>query len=112
MNLPIAVRVPETDRADLESLMAEVDADADSISAARPFDGETVVQGVLVLSGVVYPYFRSWLTQRGSARKSFSVIHNGTELKGYTREEALAILEKLDRTAHNASPGATVDEGS
>ena len=94
MNLPIAVRVPETDRADLESLMAKVDADPDAISAARPFDGETVVQGVLVLSGVVYPYFRSWLTQRGSARKNFSVIHNGTELKGYTSDDALALLTR------------------
>lgn len=98
MEIPIAVRVPEEDIEELRKLQKGVGS-TDEIVVAHPFDGEAVVQLVILLSGAGYPFFRSWLTYRATARKSYSVVHNGTELTGYTASEVDSILKRLDGAA-------------
>lgn len=102
MDLLIAVRLPESDRHDLETLLISGGWDSNSIATSRPFDGESVVQAIVALSATSYPFFRTWLTTRASTRKSFAFVHNGTELKGYTPSEAAKILEILDREQERA----------
>lgn len=96
MTLPIAIRVPQADRHDLEALLRSQGEDVESISVSRPFDGESVVQAVVILSGVSYPFFRTWLNSRAASRKSFSIVRNGTEISGYTSTEAAKIIKELD----------------
>lgn len=96
MTLPIAIRVPQADRADLEALLLSQGEDVESIAVSRPFDGESVVQAVVILSGVSYPFFRTWLNSRTASRKTFSIVRNGTEISGYTSAEAAKIIKELD----------------
>lgn len=98
MEIPIAIRVPDQDIDALRELQEEVGS-SDEIVIAHPFDGETVAQLFIVLSGASYPFFRSWLSSRAASRKSYSVVHNGTELSGYTADEVGNILKRLERAA-------------
>lgn len=93
----IAVRVPESDAADLQALAESIGCNSEQ-EVAHPFDGETVIQTILVLGPVTYPFFRTWVTNRASQRKNFSIVHNGTELKGYTAAEAEDILTAVAAT--------------
>lgn len=104
MNLPIAVRVPESDRHDLEALLKAGEWDSDSIATSRPFDGASVMQAIVLLTTTGYPFFRTWLMSRAEMRKTFSIVHNGIELKGYTPSDAAKILETLDRESGLAQP--------
>lgn len=81
MDISIALRVPEADKLELEELIGELGGDSGEIQISKPFDGETVAQVLLTL-GATYPYFKSWLVFRGESRKAFSIVHNGTEMKG------------------------------
>lgn len=98
MEITIAVRVPEDDVEALRVLRMELGSE-DEIVTAHPFDGETVVQLLVVLVGASYPYFRSWLKSRATSRKSYTVVHDGTELTGYTAGEVESILNRLESAA-------------
>lgn len=108
MEIPIAIRVPEEDIEELRKLQKGVGS-TDEIVVAHPFDGETVVQLVILLSSAGYPFFRSWLTYRATARKSYSVVHNGTELTGYTASEVETILKRLDGAAPTPGESRSVE---
>lgn len=90
----IAVRVREDDTSDLQALLDALGAATDP-EVAHPFDGETVVQAIVVLGAGAFPFFRAWVEARTAQRKHFSIVTNGTELKGYTAQEAQFILTTL-----------------
>lgn len=104
----IAVRVPESDAADLQALVDSIGCNSE-LEVAHPFDGETVIQTILVLAPVTYPFFRTWVTNRASQRKNFSIVHNGTELKGYTAAEAEDILTVVAATLLDSEAADDVD---
>ncbi|MBF4580782.1 hypothetical protein [Frigoribacterium sp. VKM Ac-2530] len=92
----IAVRVPEQDAADLADLLT-VSGSNEEVVVARPFDGETVAQTVLLLSGPTFAFFETWLRNRAQSRKSYSVVIDGTQLSGYTPTEVERILEAVHK---------------
>lgn len=104
MSFSVAVRVPASDLNDLREMIAAQGDTHGEIQTARPFDGETVVQVVVLLTGAGYPVFRTWLKSRTDSRKTYSIIHNGTELRGYTPKEAERVINALDQIAANDVP--------
>jgi hypothetical protein len=107
MSIPVLVQVPLDDAAALESLIEGMDG-VTPAGTAHPFDGETVAQVLVLLSGAGLPYFRTWARSRISARKGFKAVINGVELSGYTAEEVASILDHVQREipGSDANPGA------
>jgi hypothetical protein len=95
METAIAICVPRQDASDLAELLQATGGDPTDLQTTRPFDGEGVVQSLVVISLATFPYFKSWMTQRAAARKSFSIIHEGIELRGYSAHEAAKVIETL-----------------
>lgn len=105
----IAVRVPEDELEVLGDLIKSLGGN--SVPAvARPFDGETVVQATIVLSAALFPYFRMWSLNRVAARKTFSIVHNGTELRGFTAAEVERLLNVLSAALPADDEAAGDDE--
>ncbi|QIS20957.1 hypothetical protein [Nocardia terpenica] len=96
MTLTLAVAVPADDPSseeDLRELNSGI-ATEQIATDVRPFDGETMIQTVIGLSTVTYPYFRTWVLSRLEHRKVFKIVINGIEMSGYSDAEVQRILRK------------------
>ena len=91
----VAVQVPVEDREDLRELMQEL-GEVNGVVAAHPFDGEAIVQGVVVLTTATLPHFRAWLKARTEARKSYSVAVKGMKLTGYSADDVTKIVTAIE----------------
>jgi hypothetical protein len=98
----IIVQVPANERDDLERLGRQVDED--DIQDVHPFDGETVAQLAMAVSTTSLPFLRAWIKGRIEARKGFEIVHDGTELRGYTADEADQILARLESGFGRSQP--------
>lgn len=99
MSPTIAVQVPESEGSDLrelaETLASSLEVEPDFV-AVHPFDGEALVQVVIMLTTAAYPYFHSWLRARSSAGKGCYIAVKGMKLRGYTSEEVAEILKTIE----------------
>ena len=102
MSSPAILQVPFEEQEDLLALADEV---AEDVELVHPFDGETVAQLALLVSAVTLPFVRAWIKLRIESRKSFVVIHDGHEYRGYTPQEIEQILRMLAAAA-DADPEA------
>lgn len=93
----IAIRLEGDQRSELEEFLAGVNSDAE-VMMTRPFDGETAVQAVVLLSSVSFPFFQTWLRRRAEARKAYRIVVDGTELTGYSSAEVERILTIVQKT--------------
>jgi hypothetical protein len=100
MGLSLVVQVPVADQEDLRQLV-ESSPSSGRIIQSRPFDGETVVQALLLLSPATYPFFRTWITSRTEKAKNTFVSIDGMRLKGFTPKEVLRITEEIERRLKN-----------
>jgi hypothetical protein len=100
----IILQVPANDANDLERLGAQL-GDEEEVEVLHPFDGETIAQLFVLLSGATFPYLRAWVRERIESRKAVVIIHNGTELRGYTADEAERLLASL-KDDGSATPSA------
>lgn len=94
MTLSVIVQLPASDASELRALVEEVDS-GEEVEMVHPFDGETVAQVLLAVSAASLPYFRIWARARVEARKGFTILHEGKELRGYTADEVERILKIL-----------------
>lgn len=94
MPFGLSVQVPLDEAASLRELLRHLDVHADT-SQLHPFDGETVIQSVVALTGASIPVLRLWLRARVAERKTFRVVYDGTEYVGYTVDEVERLVEAL-----------------
>ena len=100
MDLSLVVQVPVADQQDLRQLV-ESSPSSGRIIESRPFDGEAVVQALLVLSPTIYPFFRTWITSRSERAKNTYVSIDGMRLKGFTAREVARITEEIEQRLKN-----------
>jgi hypothetical protein len=98
MSLSLSVQVPVDEAASLRELLRNLTVDADTVQL-HPFDGETVVQSIIALTGASIPVLRLWLRARVAERKTFRVVYDGTEYAGYTADEVERLVEVLKSDA-------------
>jgi hypothetical protein len=96
----ITIQVSATERAELESLVAELGAGS-RLLTNRPFDGATLVAALVTLTTAGLPVLRSWLLGRSIERRSTKVTVNGRQFEGYSAEDVTAILNVLDKHMTN-----------
>ena len=100
MDLSLVVQVPVADQEDLRQLV-ESSASGERVIESRPFDGETVVQVLLVLSPAIYPFFRTWITSRSERAKNTYVSIDGMRFKGFTAREVTRITGEIEQRLKN-----------
>ena len=104
MSLSLVVQVPIADRDDLQQL-AEYVAPEPTVAESRPFDGESMVQTLLVLLPSTYPFFHTWIKSRSERAKNTYVSLEGMRLKGFTSDEVLHITGEIERRLGNETTG-------
>jgi shikimate kinase len=94
MSPTMSLQVPVDEVESLEELLRTLQAPSET-SRLHPFDGETVVQAVVTLSGAAIPILRIWLRARVEARKSYRLVYDGTEYEGYDVKEIERLVQVL-----------------
>ncbi|MGI5238688.1 hypothetical protein [Dactylosporangium sp. CA-139066] len=94
MTNKVLVQVPPADVDDLSAL-----AEAAEIVEARPFDGETMLQILYILSPSSLTALVTWIRARAASRKHYRIVVDGVELTGYTAAETERVLAELNRIA-------------
>lgn len=90
----IALRVPEADQSELESLASDL-GESPEVSHVEPFDGDSLAQLFVLASSGAVPIIMQWIRSRAHARKFFKVVMNGVEYSGYTMKEVEGIRAAL-----------------
>jgi hypothetical protein len=105
MDVSFVLQVPVADQIDLRQLTEGI-ASRSEIVESRPFDGETVVQALVVLSASTYPYFKSWMASRREKSKHTYVSIDGMRLRGFTAQEVVRISREIEhRLGSDATKG-------
>jgi hypothetical protein len=104
MDLSLLVQVPVTEQDELQQLVERL-ASEGQIVESRPFDGETVVQALVVLLPATYPFFHTWIKSRSERAKNTYVSIDGMRLKGFTAEEVSRITGEVKQRLENDNSG-------
>jgi hypothetical protein len=107
MTASILVQVPSADSDNLDELATKLGATS-GVTLVHPFDGETMAQILVTVSTGSFPFFALWVRERIAARNRFQVVVDGTELTGYTADEANTILERLRPKDDEPGDGSAV----
>jgi hypothetical protein len=94
MALSLSVQVPVTDREELQQLVESL-APGGRVVESRPFDGEAVVQTLLVLLPSTFPFFHTWIKSRSERAKNTYLSVDGMRLKGFTAGEVSRIAGEI-----------------
>jgi hypothetical protein len=105
MTIAIMVQVTEDDTSDLQTLLETANSTSPLIEA-RPFDGESVVQVMLILTPATFAALKTWIRSRAEQRKAFKIAYNGIELSGYTPAEAEQLLNRIELDVKADGPAA------
>jgi len=100
MALSVVVQVPVADRHELQELAESLASEAQVVES-RPFDGESVVQTLLVILPSTYPFFYTWIKSRSERAKNTYVSVDGMRLKGFTAEEVSRIASEIRQRVAN-----------
>jgi len=92
----ISIHVPEEDKADLKSLMKQLDLDGEPFTS-RAFDAVTLSVVLVPLTIRALPVLKAWLLARSEARRSTKVTIDGQQFEGYSADEVVKILESTAR---------------
>lgn len=92
--MDLIIEIPCDDSADLAQLKQEHAEDIAMVEASR-FDGVTVVQLIVQLSGATIPWIAQYLMARLKAQKEVRIKTDGIEVSGMDVNNATKLLEKL-----------------
>lgn len=85
----IIIEVPATDKDDALSYIPSA-----NVVESKAFDGAQIVAIIVALSYAILPSLAEMITAYYNAKKEIRIKYNGLEIQGFTKDNALEILEK------------------
>lgn len=96
MTEAVVVQVPFEERDELQKLIVNANQPDQEVVTSHAFDGATVAEVVLTLSGTAAPILIVWIKARAEIRKKSKVIIRGAEFSGYGANEVRRIIAQIE----------------